>query len=66
MQRRRRTTPKEPKPERRQIGCKLNSALWTQVKILALQQGRTAGELLEEAMQQYLERHGKEDSRKPE
>ncbi len=40
--------------ERKQIGVKIDSELWMQIKILALKQGRTAGELLEDAMRLYL------------
>ena len=55
-----RTAPiksKKAKADRRQIGVKLDSDLWRQVRILALEQDRTAGELLEEAMREYLERN---------
>ncbi len=45
------------KPARKQIGVKLNQDLWRELKILALQQDRTAGELLEDAMEEYLKRH---------
>ena len=52
-------TERKQKPvERRQIGVKLNHDLWVQLKILALKKGRTAGELLEEAMREYLKREG--------
>lgn len=37
------------KPVRKLIGVKLNQDLWRRLKILALKQDRTAGELLEEA-----------------
>lgn len=46
---------KRNQPERKQIGVKINSELWKRIKILALEQGRTAGELLEEALRAYLE-----------
>lgn len=45
--------------ERKQLGVKIDSALWTQMKILALEQGRTAGELLEDAMREYQKKHGR-------
>ncbi len=45
------------KPKRKQIGVKLNQDLWRELKILALKQDRTAGELLEDAMREYLKRH---------
>jgi hypothetical protein len=54
----RKRKPGEPAPVRKQIGCKLDSELWREVKILALKQGRTAGELLEDAMREYLLTHG--------
>jgi len=44
-------------PVRKQIGVKLDQDLWRRLKILALKQDRTAGELLEEAMGEYLNRH---------
>lgn len=47
---------KKAKVDRRQIGVKLDSELWRQVRILALEQDRTAGELLEDAMREYLEK----------
>lgn len=43
------------KQKRRQIGVLVDNKLWTEIKILALQQGRTAGELLEDALRLYLE-----------
>lgn len=46
---------KDKQPERKQIGVKIDSALWTKIKILALEEGRTAGALLENAMKLYLE-----------
>ena len=57
-----RTAPpkgKRAKADRRQIGVKLNSELWRQVRILALEQDRTAGELLEDAMREYLTKRGR-------
>lgn len=46
-------------PERKQIGVKIDSALWTQMKILALKQGRSGGELLEDAIRLYIAKHDK-------
>ena len=46
------TTEKER--DRKQIGVKVNSALWLEMKLLALKQGVTGGELLEEAIRLYL------------
>ncbi len=45
------------KPERRQIGVKLDPELWREMKILALKMDKTAGELLEEAIREYLASH---------
>jgi predicted transcriptional regulator len=45
------------KPERKQIGVKLDSELWREMKILALRMDKTAGELLEEAIREYLASH---------
>ena len=50
---------RKKQPERKQIGVKIDSELWMQIKILALKQGRTAGELLQDAMRLYLEKHDK-------
>ena len=44
--------------ERKQIGVKIDTALWTQLKILALKQGKDGFEVLEEAIREYVERHG--------
>jgi hypothetical protein len=54
--------PRAAKPpkddnERRQIGCKVNWSLWTEFKVMGIKQGRDAGEILEDAMREYLERH---------
>jgi hypothetical protein len=54
----RRRTKKEP--ERKQIGVKIDSALWLEMKLLALKEGRTGGELLERAIREYLKKHGGE------
>ena len=45
------------KPERKQIGVKLDSELWRDMKILALKMDKTAGALLEEAIREYLAKH---------
>ncbi|RZB34869.1 MAG: hypothetical protein SRB1_00637 [Desulfobacteraceae bacterium Eth-SRB1] len=51
----------DKQPERKQIGVKIDSALWTRMKITALEQGRTAGELLEDAMREYLKKKRKKE-----
>ena len=49
---------KQPKePERRQIGVKIDQEVWTKIKIMALKQGRSAGEVLEDAMDLYLAKY---------
>ncbi len=45
------------KPERKQIGVKLDSNLWREMKILALKKDKTAGGLLEEAIRAFLAKH---------
>ena len=54
------STKKEKQPEKKQIGVKIDSELWMEMKILALKQGRTGGELLEEAIRLYLKTKSKE------
>ena len=48
------TTKQEP--ERRQTGVKLDIALLREFKVLAAKNDTTLGELLEEAMKEYLQR----------
>jgi len=43
--------------EKKQIGVKINSDLWRELRKAALDQDRTATELLEEAIQDYIEKH---------
>ncbi len=43
--------------ERKQVGTKLDPELYRQIRALALLQGRRAGELIDEAMREYLMRH---------
>jgi predicted transcriptional regulator len=55
----RRTAPPTTETvERRQIGVRIDTAVWTQLKILALKQRKDAFEVLEQAIKEYLERHG--------
>jgi hypothetical protein len=54
---RRNKKPEKKEQERKQLGVLINSVLWTQIKILALQQGRNATEVLEDAMREYLQKH---------
>jgi len=44
----------KPKPERRQSGVKLDSELLRRFKILAAEREVTLGELLEQAMKDFL------------
>jgi metal-responsive CopG/Arc/MetJ family transcriptional regulator len=49
------TTTKQ-EPGRRQTGVKLDTALLREFKILAAKNDTTLGELLEQAMKEYLQR----------
>jgi hypothetical protein len=42
---------------RRQIGIRLDMGLWRSIKMIALEQDRTATEVLEDAMREYIDRH---------
>ena len=42
---------------RRQIGIKLDVAIWRDIKIVALEQDRTATEVVEDALREYTRRH---------
>ena len=56
----RRKAPDRLEPERRQIGVRIAVDLWTQVRILALEQRKDGFEVLEDAIREHLKRHGKE------
>ena len=45
------------KQERVQIGCKIDKKLWHKLKVLAMQKGRPAGKLLEEAIKDILKKY---------
>jgi len=47
--------PEGYKPK--QIGVKIDPALWKELRMVALEQDRTATELLEEAIREYIDRH---------
>jgi metal-responsive CopG/Arc/MetJ family transcriptional regulator len=49
------TTTKQ-EPDRRQTGVKLDSALLKEFKVLAARHDTTLGELLEQAMKEYLQK----------
>jgi hypothetical protein len=46
-------------PERKQLGIKVSTSLWKDLKILAIKQGLTGGEALEQAMWEFIEKHNK-------
>jgi metal-responsive CopG/Arc/MetJ family transcriptional regulator len=50
------TTTKTQEPGRRQTGVKLDSELLREFKVLAARHETTLGELMEEAMKEYLQR----------
>jgi hypothetical protein len=41
-------------PKKKNIGVKVNEAIWRQFRALAISQGKTAGDLLDELMAGYL------------
>lgn len=45
----------KPKPERRQIGAKLDVELVKKFRVLAAEHETTLGELIEEAMKDFLQ-----------
>lgn len=51
---------KEPKTTK-QLGVQVDKDQWNRFKGLAYRQGRTAGDLLKEALEEYLEKHGSGD-----
>ena len=56
---------KQDEPERKQTGVKLDLRLWREFKSLAVKQGSTAYELLEQAMRDYLLQKVKKREEKP-
>ncbi len=46
-----------PELERRQVGVKVNISLWRRLRALAIKEGKLGGELLDEAIRDYLERN---------
>ena len=40
------------------IGVKVDDQLWRRLRALAIKQGRLTGELLDEAIEGYLSKHG--------
>ena len=43
--------------ESKQIGAKIDATLWKELRKLAIEQDRTATQLLNEAMREYLAKH---------
>lgn len=44
-----------------QMGTRVRSDLWLRVRRVALDRGTSAQEIVAEALQEWLERHGEED-----
>ena len=47
---------KQPKERRTFIGSLINADLWQRMKMLSLKEGKAAGKLLDNAMEEYLKR----------
>ena len=47
---------KQPKEKRTFIGSLINADLWQRMKMLSLKEGKAAGKLLDNAMEEYLKR----------
>jgi predicted DNA-binding antitoxin AbrB/MazE fold protein len=45
--------------KRKQIGVKVNEEIWKDLKILAIHKDKTATELLNDVMEEYLKDHHK-------
>ena len=41
-------------PGRKQVGTQIDVELYRQIRVLALQQGRRAGEVIDEALRDYI------------
>jgi hypothetical protein len=48
----------KPEPERTQVGALINKRLWQRLKAQALLENRLAAQLLDDAVQSYLEERG--------
>lgn len=46
-------------PATKQIGAKINARLWKEIRMIALETDRLATDLLNEAMQDFIKKHGK-------
>ena len=49
---------KQPAEKRTFIGSLVNADLWHRMRMLSLKEGKAAGRLLDNAMQDYLSQHG--------
>ena len=47
---------KEPKERRTFIGSLINADLWQRIKMLSLREGKAAGKLLDNAMEEFLKK----------
>ncbi|HOT74074.1 MAG TPA: hypothetical protein PLW42_12360 [Anaerohalosphaeraceae bacterium] len=47
---------KQPKESRTFIGSLINADLWQRMKMLSLKEGKAAGKLLDNAMEEFLKR----------
>jgi len=47
---------KEPKERRTFIGSLINADLWQRIKMLSLKEGKAAGKLLDNAMEEFLKK----------
>jgi hypothetical protein len=54
------------KPERTQVGALMNKRLWQRLKAQALLENRLASQLLDDAVQLYLEERGRSTADKAE
>lgn len=45
--------------DRTYIGVSIDTVLWRQLRAMAITKGKVSGELLDVAIQEYLERHEK-------
>ena len=54
--------PRTNKPlsrESQQIGVRVNPTIWREIRLLAMQQDKTATELLNQAMEDFVKKHKK-------
>jgi hypothetical protein len=51
-------------PGRKQVGTQIDVELYRQIRVLALQQGRRAGEVIDDALRDYIARQFKAESKR--